>query len=41
MAITDNWILEYNEEWPHDSPDDLTPREYLTANSDTGNPKPQ
>ena len=27
--ITDNWIREYNEERPHDSLGDLTPREYL------------
>jgi putative transposase len=30
--ITDNWIREYNEERPHDSLGDLTPREYLMAN---------
>ncbi len=37
--ITDNWIREYNEEWPHDSLGDLTPREYLTANSARENSK--
>ena len=27
--ITDRWITEYNEERPHDSLEDLTPKEYL------------
>tara|TARA_R100000687_G_scaffold82893_1_gene83725 strand:+ start:1906 stop:2619 length:714 start_codon:yes stop_codon:yes gene_type:complete len=27
--ITDNWLREYNEERPHESLGDLTPREYL------------
>jgi putative transposase len=26
---TDNWIKEYNEERPHESLGDLTPREFL------------
>ena len=37
--ITDNWIREYNEERPHDSLGDLTPREYLMANSRQENSK--
>ena len=37
--ITDNWIREYNEERPHDSLGDLTPREYLMANSKQENSK--
>jgi putative transposase len=28
--ITDRWLIEYNEERPHDSLGDLTPNEYLT-----------
>jgi len=31
--ITDNWIREYNEERPHDSPGGLTPSEYLMASN--------
>jgi putative transposase len=27
--LTANWILEYNEEKPYDSLEDLTPIEYL------------
>lgn len=37
--ITDNWIREYNEERPHDSLGDLTPREYLMAYSERENSK--
>jgi len=37
--ITDNWIREYNEERPHDSLGNLTPREYLMANSKRENSK--
>jgi len=37
--ITDNWIREYNEERPHNSLGDLTPREYLIANSNRENSK--
>lgn len=37
--ITEHWIREYNEERPHDSLGKLTPREYLTANSERENPK--
>ena len=37
--ITDNWIREYNEERPHDSLGNLTPREYLMANSKQENSK--
>ena len=33
------WIREYNEERPHDSLGDLTPREYLMANSNRENSK--
>jgi len=33
------WIKEYNEERPHDSLGDLTPREYLMANSKRENSK--
>ncbi len=38
-GITDNWIREYNEEQSHDSLGDLTPREYLMANSALENTK--
>ena len=31
--ITENWILEYNEQRPHESLGDLTPAEYLVANN--------
>lgn len=31
--LPDNWIGEYNEERPHDLLDNLTPREFLAANS--------
>ncbi len=37
--ITNSWIREYNEERPHDSLGDLTPREYLEANSNRENSK--
>jgi putative transposase len=30
--ITDNWVIEYNEERPHESLGNLTPKEYLTEN---------
>jgi putative transposase len=30
-AKTENWMNEYNEERPHDSLGDLTPREYRLA----------
>jgi putative transposase len=39
--ITNNWIREYNEERPHDSLGDLTPREYLVANSGQESSKSQ
>jgi hypothetical protein len=39
--ITNNWIREYNEERPHYSLGDLTPREYLMANSNRENSKSQ
>jgi putative transposase len=32
-GITERWMIEYNEEWPHESLGDLTPSEFLTANS--------
>ena len=31
--LTDKWLIEYNEERPHESLDNLTPQEYLMANS--------
>ena len=37
--LTDNWIKEYNEERPHDSLGDLTPREFLMVNSNRENSK--
>jgi len=37
--ITNSWIREYNEERPHDSLGDLTPREYLMANPTRENSK--
>jgi putative transposase len=37
--ITNDWIREYNEERPHDSLGNLTPREYLMANSNPENSK--
>ena len=30
QEITDNWVIEYNEERPHESLGNLTPKEYLT-----------
>ena len=30
--ITDEWIIQYNQERPHESLDNLTPVEYLAAN---------
>ncbi len=35
--ITDRWMKEYNEERPHDSLGDLTPQEYLIANTPLDN----
>lgn len=29
QEITDNWVIEYNEERPHESLGNLTPKEYL------------
>ncbi len=29
--ITENWLMEYNEERPHESLGDLTPGEYLAS----------
>jgi putative transposase len=37
--VTNSWIVDSNEERPHDSLGDLTPREYLVANSDQENSK--
>ena len=31
QEITDNWVIEYNEERPHESLGNLTPKEYLVA----------
>lgn len=30
QEISDNWVIEYNEERPHESLGNLTPKEYLT-----------
>ena len=30
QEITDSWVIEYNEERPHESLGNLTPKEYLT-----------
>jgi len=30
--LTDKWLVEFNEERPHESLGNLTPQEYLTAN---------
>ena len=35
--ITDRWITEYNEERPHDSLNDMTPREHLLLNGQLEN----
>ena len=32
QQITDDWVVEYNEERPHESLGNLTPKEYLTVN---------
>lgn len=32
QEITDNWVIEYNEERPHESLGNLTPKEYLATN---------
>ena len=37
--ITNHWLRQYNEERPHDALGKLTPREYLTANSERENSK--
>jgi len=31
--ITDRWITEYNEQRPHESLGNLTPREYMITNN--------
>ena len=35
--ITDRWMLEYNTERPHDSLNDMTPKEYLLFNQQPEN----
>jgi putative transposase len=35
--LTEKWIVEYNEERPHDSLEDLTPIEYLNKYDPAGN----
>ena len=30
--ITENWVKQYNEERPHESLGNLTPKEYLAVN---------
>lgn len=37
--LMENWIREYNEDQAHDSLGNLTPREYLIANSNRENSK--
>ena len=37
--IIEEWRIHFNEERPHDSLGDLTPREYLMANSNRENSK--
>ena len=32
QEITDSWVIEYNEERPHESLGNLTPKEYLAVN---------
>jgi putative transposase len=32
QEITDNWVIEYNEERPHEALGNLTPKEYLAVN---------
>jgi len=31
QEITENWVTEYNEERPHESLGNLTPKEYLAV----------
>lgn len=32
QQITDDWVVEYNEERPHESLGNMTPKEYLVVN---------
>ena len=34
--MTEDWMVRYNNERPHDSLNDMTPVEYLQANNQTG-----
>ena len=39
LEITEHWLRQYNEVRPHDALGMMTPREYLTANSERDNYK--
>ena len=38
--MTEEWMVRYNNERPHDSLNDMTPAEFLQANNQTGNSNP-
>ncbi len=38
--MTEEWMVRYNNERPHDSLNDMTPVEYLQANNQPGNSNP-
>ncbi len=38
--MTEDWMVRYNHERPHDSLNDMTPVEYLQANNQPGNSYP-
>ena len=38
--MTEDWMLRYNNERPHDSLNDMTPVEFLQANNQSGNSNP-
>ena len=35
--MTEDWMVRYNNERPHDSLNDMTPAEFLQANNQPGN----
>ena len=39
--MTEDWIVRYNNERPHDSLNDMTPAEFLQVNNQPGNSNPE